>query len=117
MDARGGAAEPSGLPDPDELLSAAFAACLSMSLERSSAIRTFQQQPADIDVTARRQDQPPTFAQIEYQPHAVSDENERRVNLLHRHLRQVGSVCNALSAVCHVHSTVIPIPDPDDDSP
>lgn len=112
VDASWAAVEPSGLPGPAELLSAAFAACLMKNLERSSAIMKFHYQRADVDVTARRQDSPPKFVEIEYEVHLVTDEDERRVNLLHRNLRQFGTVYNTLAAVCDVHGTVVPVPVP-----
>jgi uncharacterized OsmC-like protein len=112
VDASWAAAEPSGLPGPAELLSAAFAACLMKNLERSSAIMKFHYQRADIDVTARRQDSPPKFVEIEYEVRLVTDEDERRVNLLHRNLRQFGTVYNTLAAVCDVDGTVVRVPVP-----
>jgi len=112
VDASWASAEPSGLPGPAELLSAAFAACLMKNLERSSAIMKFHYQRADIDVTARRQDNPPKFVEIEYEVRLVTDEDERRVDLLHRNLRQFGTVHNTLAAVCDVHGTVVRVPVP-----
>ncbi len=51
---------------------------------------------ADNDVTARRQDSPPKFVEIAYEFRLVTDEDERRVNLLHRNLSRFGTVCNTL---------------------
>ena len=110
VDASWGAAEPSGLPGPAELLAAAFSACLMKNLERSSAIMRFGYRRADIDVRARRQDAPPMFVEIEYQVRIVTDEDERRVTLLHRNLRQFGTVYNTLAVACDVHGTVVAVP-------
>lgn len=110
VDASWGVTEPSGLPGPAQLLAAAFSACLMKNLERSGAILRFGYQRADIDVRARRQDAPPMFVEIEYQVRIVTDEDERRVNLLHRNLRQFGTVYNTLAAVCDVHGTVVAVP-------
>jgi uncharacterized OsmC-like protein len=110
VDASWAEAEPSGLPGPAELLAAAFSACLMKNLERSSSILRFGYQRADIDVHARRQDVPPMFVEIEYQIRVVTDEDERHVNLLHRNLRQFGTVYNTLAAVCDVHGTVVAVP-------
>ena len=112
IDAQWAADEPSGLPGPAELLSAAFAACLLKNLERSSAMMGFDYERADIDVTARRQDNPPEFVEIEYEVRIVTDEVERRIELLHRNLRQFGTVYNTLAAACHVHGDVLPVPVP-----
>lgn len=112
VDASWNANGPSGLPGPAELLAAAFAACLMKNLERSSALMGFAYDIADIDVTARRQDSPPKFVEITYELTLVTAEDERRVNLLHRNLRQFGTVYNTLAAACDVHGSIITRPRP-----
>ena len=109
IDARWAADEPSGLPGPAELLAAAFAACLMKNMERSGAMMRFDYDRAGIDVTARRQDKPPKFVEIEYEVRIVTDEDQRRIELLHRNLRQFGTVYNTLAAVCDVHGRIVPI--------
>ncbi|HEX5331256.1 MAG TPA: OsmC family protein [Cellulomonas sp.] len=112
VDSTWAADEPAGTPGPAELLAAAFAACLMKNLERSSALLSFRYEHADIDVRARRQDIPPRFVEIEYELHLVTDEDERRVDLVHRNLRQFGTVYNTLAAVCDVHGSVVIVPTP-----
>ena len=99
--------EPCGLPGPAELLSAAFAACLMKNVERSSALTGFASDSADIDVTARRQESPPRFDEITYELRLATDEDVRHVNLLHRNLRQFGTVDNTLAAACDVRGTIV----------
>lgn len=114
-DATWAAAEPPGSPGAAELLAGAFAACLMKNLERSSALLSFRYQRADIDVRARRQDIPPRFVEIEHALRLVPDEDERRVDPVHRDLRLFGTVYNALAAVCDVPGrvvTVLPTADP-----
>ncbi|MDA8439096.1 MAG: OsmC family protein [Propionibacterium sp.] len=110
VDATWAADEPPGTPGPAELLAAAFAACLMKNLERSSALLSFRYEHADIDVRARRQDIPPQFVELEYEVRLVTDEDERRVDLVHRNLRQFGTVYNTLAAVCDVHGRVVVVP-------
>lgn len=109
VDATWGSGEPSGLPGPAELLSGAFAACLLKNLERSGALLSFRYQRVEIDVHARRQDTPPRFAEIDYEVRIVTDEGQRRIELLHRNLRQFGTVFNTLAAVCDVHGRVVAV--------
>jgi uncharacterized OsmC-like protein len=109
IDSRWGAELPSELPGPAELLAAAFTACLLKNLERSGSMMPFSYQSAEIDVTARRQDSPPKFVEIEYEIRIVTDETPRRVELLHRNLSQFGTVYNTLAAVCDVHGTVVAV--------
>ncbi|MFZ0324617.1 MAG: OsmC family protein [Actinomycetes bacterium] len=117
IDARWVADEPSGLPGPAELLLAAFAACLMKNLARSSAIIGFEYHQADIDVTARRQERPPKFVEIEYEVRLVTDEEERHLELLHRNLRNFGTVYNTLAAVCDVHGDIVPVSMPGGSNP
>ncbi|WP_349898147.1 OsmC family protein [Parafrigoribacterium soli] len=109
IDSTWGSDRPSGAPGPAELLAAAFTACLLKNLERSRAILKFNYVSADIDVQARRQDRPPKFVEIEYDIRIVTDESERRIDLLHRNLSQYGTVYNTLAAVCNVHGTIVSV--------
>lgn len=102
-------AESSGDPGPAELLAGAFAACLMKNIERSSKLTGFTYQSADVQVHARRQDTPPRFVEVEYEVRILTDEPARRIDLLHRNLRQYGTVYNTLAAVCDVHGTIIPV--------
>lgn len=112
IDATWAAEEPSGLPGPAELLASAFAACILKNVERASAMMPFQYESAEVDVTARRQDAPPRFVEIEYAVRVVTAEANRRVELLHRNLAQFGTVFNTLAAVCNVHGTLVAVPPP-----
>jgi organic hydroperoxide reductase OsmC/OhrA len=107
VDATWAAPELPGTPGPAELLAGAFAACLMKNLERSAALLSFSYQRADIDVQARRQNVPPRFVEIEYELRLVTEENQRQVDLVHRNLRQFGTVYNTLAAACDVHGRVV----------
>ncbi|MBW4033274.1 MAG: OsmC family peroxiredoxin, partial [Acidobacteria bacterium] len=56
----------SGLPGPAELLAASFSACLLKNLERSGQLLGFHYDGAEVEVVARRQDDPPLFVEISY---------------------------------------------------
>lgn len=64
---------------------------------------------AEIDATARRQDVPPKFVEIAYELRIVTDETERRVDLVHLNLRKYGAVFNTLAAICDVHGQVLTV--------
>jgi uncharacterized OsmC-like protein len=112
IDAMWAAEEPSGLPGPAELLASAFAACILKNLERAGAMMPFEYTSAEVEVTARRQDAPPRFVEIEYAVRIVTGESPRRLELLHRNLSQFGTVYNTLAAVCDVHGTVVAVGEP-----
>jgi uncharacterized OsmC-like protein len=96
------------LPGPAELLAAAFSVCLLKNVERYSEILPFRQAGAWARVTVERQDAPPRFARLVYELHVATDEDDRRVELLHRNLRKHGTVFNTLAAACEVTGELIP---------
>lgn len=110
FDGSWGAAVPSGLPGPADLLASAFAACLLKNVERSSQLMPFRYEDVDIVVTAHRQDSPPRFTGIHYELYIVTDEPPRRVELLHENLRRYGTVYNTLASVCEVEGTIVVTP-------
>ncbi len=103
---RSWAAESSGLPGPAELLAASFSACLLKNLERAGQLLAFRYDDAEVEVVARRQDDPPKFVEITYQMRISTDEPARRIDLIHRNLQKFGTVYNTLAAVCAVHGTL-----------
>lgn len=95
------------LPGPAELLGAAFAACLLKNIERFSEILPFRQSGASLRVELERQEAPPRFTHIRYELRVTTDEDERRVGLLHRNLRKHGTVFNTLAAACEIEGELI----------
>jgi uncharacterized OsmC-like protein len=95
------------LPGPAELLASAFAACLLKNVERFSVILPFRQTGASVRVEVEREDSPPRFTRIAYELHVVTDEDARRVELLHHNLKRHGTVFNTLAATCEVSGRVI----------
>ncbi len=109
LDASWGAA-PSGLPGPAHLLAAALAACLLKNLARAEDLLSFSYERAEVQVTARRQDAPPKFTDFTYELRLVTDEPQRRLDLLQRNLAGYGTVYNTLAASCEVHGSIIAVP-------
>lgn len=110
IDASWASTEPSDLPGPADLLASAFAACLLKNIERAGVLLPFDYDSVEVDVVARRQDAPPRFVEITYEIRVVTDEEPRRLELLHRNLSQYGTIYNTLAAVCDVHGTVVAAP-------
>jgi uncharacterized OsmC-like protein len=103
---RSWASGPSGFPGPAELLAASFSACLLKNLERAGQLLAFQYDDAEVEVVARRQDDPPRFVEITYVMRINTAEPQRRIDLIHRNLQKFGTVYNTLAAVCAVHGTI-----------
>ncbi len=95
------------LPGPAELLGAAFAACLLKNVERFSEILPFRQSGASVRVELERHEAPPRFTHIRYELRVTTDEDERRVALLHRNLQKHGTVFNTLAAACEIEGQLI----------
>lgn len=98
------------LPGPAELLAASLAGCLLKNLSRTRALLGFDYSEATVEVVARRQDDPPRFVGFTYTLRVVTDEPERRLELVHRNLRKFGTVYNTLAATCTVEGTVERVP-------
>lgn len=95
------------LPGPADLLTMAFAACLLKNVERFAVILSFRYAAASIEVVSERQDVPAKMTKISYSLRLVTDEPARRVDLLHRNIRQHGTIYNTLAAVCEVSGEVV----------
>mgnify|MGYP000465105020 CR=1 FL=1 len=95
------------LPGPAELLASAFAACLLKNVERFAKILPFAQSGASVHVEIERQDSPPRFTRIAYELRVTTDEEDRRVELLHHNLKKHGTVFNTLAAACEISGRLI----------
>ena len=94
------------LPGPADLLTMAFAACVLKNVERFSHILPFRYEEASIEVTAERQEVPPSITRITYSLQLVTDETEHRVELLHRNIQRYGTIYNTLAAACAISGNV-----------
>jgi uncharacterized OsmC-like protein len=97
------------LPGAADLLTIAFAACVLKNVERFSRILPFRYQEASIKVEAERQEAPPKMIHITYTLQLVTDEPKHRVDLLHRNIRQHGTIYNTLAATCDVSGEVVAV--------
>jgi uncharacterized OsmC-like protein len=100
------------LSGPADLLTAAFAACVLKNVERMSALLPFRYHDAHIDVTAERQDRPPKMTKISYVLRISTDEPAHRVELLHKNIRQYGTIYNTLAEVCEVRGEIVTVAPP-----
>jgi uncharacterized OsmC-like protein len=97
------------LPGPADLLVTAFAACVLKNVERMSRLQPFRYEGAEIEVTAERETQPPRIATIRYRLTVVTDEPQRRVDLLHHNLARQGTIYNTLARDCDVSGEIVAI--------
>lgn len=92
--------DPKGRVDalnPAELLMAAVAACILKNMERIAPIIEFAYRGVTVKVHGVRQDSPPKMSRIDYEIMVDSDENARKLELMHENIRKYGTVYNTVA--------------------
>lgn len=98
-----------GTPDafnPAELLLAALSACMIKGIERVAPILKFSYRGVEIEVHGIRQDVPPKMESIEYQIIIDTDETDHRLELLHKNIKQYGTVFNTVNGGTVLSGTI-----------
>jgi uncharacterized OsmC-like protein len=104
------AGQSASLPGPADLLVAAFAACVLKNVERMSGLQPFPYEGAEIEVTAEREDRPPRIGSIRYRLVVITEEPQRRVDLLHHNIARQGTIYNTLAQSCDVRGEIVAVP-------
>jgi len=82
--------------NPAELLLAAVAACILKNMERIAPMIHFDYSGVTVKVHGVRQDSPPKMVNITYEIIVDSDENQRKLELMHENIRKYGTVYNTV---------------------
>lgn len=83
--------------NPAELLLAALSACIIKGIERITPILKFELRGVEVKVDGVRQDVPPKMESIAYEIIVDTDEDERRLALLHENVKKYGTVFNTIA--------------------
>lgn len=83
--------------NPAELLLAALAACIIKGIERVTPLLKFQLRGLTVHVHGVRQDVPPKMESITYEIVIDTDEDDRRLALLHDNVKKYGTVFNTVA--------------------
>jgi uncharacterized OsmC-like protein len=83
--------------NPVELLLASLAACIIKGIERVTPLLKFELRGVEVSLHAIRQDAPPRILSIEYELVVDTDEDDRRLELLHTNVRKFGTISNTLA--------------------
>lgn len=83
--------------NPAELLLAALAACIIKGIERVTPLLKFDLRGVEVAIHAVRQDVPPKIVSIDYELIVDTDEDDRRLELLHTNVRKFGTISNTLA--------------------
>lgn len=100
----------SGRPDafnPAELLLASIAACMIKSVERIAPMNHFRFRSVEVRLHAVRQDNPPFISSITYELIIDTDEDDRRLDLMHHNVRKFGTVSNTIAAATKLDGKVV----------
>lgn len=92
--------------NPAELLLAAVGACMLKNIERVAPILKFRFRGVHVEIRGERRDVPPGFETISYDVRVDTDEDDHRLELLHRNLRQYGTVFNTVAAGTRLSGTL-----------
>ncbi len=99
----------SGRPDtfnPAELLLAAIAACMIKGIERVAPMIHFQFRGVEVRLHGVRQDNPPFMSSITYDLVVDTDEDDRRLELLHQNVRKYGTISNTVAAATKLEGKI-----------
>ena len=83
--------------NPAELLLAALTACMIKGIERVTPMLKFELRAVEVRVHGVRQDVPPRMESIEYELIVDTDEDDRRLELLHDNVKKYGTVFNTVA--------------------
>ena len=92
--------------NPVEMLLAAIAACMIKGIERVAPLINFSFRGVEVRLHAVRQDNPPFISSINYDLIVDTDENDRRLELLHQNVRKYGTVSNTIAAATKLEGSV-----------
>lgn len=93
--------------NPAELLLAALAACMLKGIERVTPILKFQLRGVEVKVHGVRRDVPPGMESIDYEIRVDSDEDDRRLELLHENVKRYGTVYNTVAPGTELSGTLL----------
>ena len=99
-----------GRPDafnPAELLLAAVAACMIKGIERVAPMLHFKYHDVEVRLHGVRQDSPPFMASITYDLIVVTEEDDRRLDLLHQNVRKYGTISNTVAAATKLEGKIV----------
>lgn len=98
-----------GRPDafnPAELFLASIAACMIKSIERVTPMLKFDLRGVQVKLHGVRQDSPPKMVSIDYELVVDTDEDDRRLELLHLNVRKFGTISNTAAAALKLEGMI-----------
>jgi uncharacterized OsmC-like protein len=98
-----------GRPDafnPAELFLASIAACMIKGIERVAPMIHFQFRGVEVKLHGVRQDAPPMMVAVDYELIVDTDEDDRRLELLHTNVRKYGTISNTVARATQLNGSI-----------
>jgi uncharacterized OsmC-like protein len=92
--------------NPAELFLAAVAACMIKGIERVAPMLKFELRGVEVKLHGVRQDSPPKMISIDYELIVDTDEDDRRLDLLHTNVRKFGTISNTVAEVTKLEGSI-----------
>ncbi len=92
--------------NPAELFLAAVAACMIKGIERVTPMLKFDLRDVEIRLHGVRQDSPPKMVSIDYEIIVDTDEDDRRLELLHTNVRKFGTISNTVAEATKLEGAI-----------
>jgi uncharacterized OsmC-like protein len=99
-----------GRPDalnPAELFLAAIGACMIKGIERVAPINHFKFRGVEVRLHGVRQDSPPFMSSITYELIIDTDEDDRRLELMHHNVLKYGTISNTVAAATKLEGKIL----------
>ena len=98
--------------NPAELFLAAVAACMIKGIERVTPMIKFDLRGVELKLHGVRQDSPPKMVSIDYEIIVDTDEDDRRLDLLHKNVRKFGTISNTVAEAVRLEGVIRRATDP-----
>jgi uncharacterized OsmC-like protein len=98
-----------GRPDafnPAELFLASIAACMIKGIERVTPMLKFDLRGVEVRLHGVRQDAPPMMVSVDYELTVDTDEDDQRLELLHKNVRKYGTISNTVAMALKLEGTI-----------
>ena len=92
--------------NPAELFLAAIAACMIKGIERVAPMIHFDFRGVEVKLHGLRQDAPPMMVSIDYEIIVDTDEDDRKLELLHTNVRKYGTISNTVARATKLEGTI-----------
>ena len=83
--------------NPAELLLASIAACILKNMERVAPMIHFAYSGVTVKIYGIRQDSPPKISSIDYEIIVDTDEDDRKLELMHENIKKFGTIYNTVA--------------------